>query len=413
MDVGISAQWVAVDDDDDAEYAHEAEDAAEEEEDEEVDDDTDDEDTDDEDSGSGSNSEDDSDDDSVCLWRAAKSGNLIALEAILSRSNDPVALQVSLIKGRGEKVKMTAFMAAVRHGRTAAASFLLGHPSSHAALGGMMGTEGLSPMTALSHAAISRRVEMMVLLLDDPRVDAAALLTQPDRSGRTVMLWANLGAGVDDAECIGVMRFLLTHRASNPAAMLAVRDSDGESLLMCVAKYRPCAEILEFLMDWFPYMLEFDGYMTINLSAEKLWCTYDGVRDDAGGDDWVDDLGMLEDMQSRCAVLACLLRRYSSADSGTRPRMSVAELADIEVNVRPMLEFDWPNRDRDDFVRLLMELEVQFHAGPVVARIIREDMIERKRLRVELEELRRAPDLINEAVISMALENELRSRRVR
>jgi hypothetical protein len=225
------------------------EDAAEEEERAEVGDDSDDEDSGSEYDDSEDDSEDESDDDSVCLWRAARSGDVDALEAILRRSDDPVALQVSLIKGRGEQVKMTAFMAAVRHGRTAAASFLLGHPSSHAALGCMMGTEGLSPMTALSHAAISRRVDMMVLLLDDPRVDAAAMLTQPDRSGRTVMEWANLGAGVDDEECIVVMRFLLTHRSSNPAAMLAVRDSDGESLLMFVAKNRPCADILEFLMD--------------------------------------------------------------------------------------------------------------------------------------------------------------------
>lgn len=78
-----------------------------------------------------------------------------------------------------------------------------------------------------------------------------------------------------------------------------------------------------------------------------------------------------------------------------------------------MLRFDWPNASRDEFVQLLMELGTPFQPGPVVTRIIHEYINEQKRLCIELDELRRAPHLINEAVVSMALEHDRRARQRR
>ena len=122
---------------------------------------------------------------------------------------------------------------------------------------------------------------------------------------------------------------------------------------------------------------------------------------------------MLQFVESSCEVLLCLLRSYCNEDRHIRPCMRTSEMTDIEEHLRTMLNFDWPSTSRDEFVRLFMELQMQFQPGPVVTRIICEEINERKRLRTELDELRRAPHLINEAVISMAFENDRRVRQMR
>jgi len=50
-------------------------------------------------------------------------------------------------------------MAAAKEGHGTAVTFLLGHPSSHAVIGDMMGTDGLSRTTALGYAAVCGHVD--------------------------------------------------------------------------------------------------------------------------------------------------------------------------------------------------------------------------------------------------------------
>ena len=397
------------DEEDDEEDDNDEEDDDEDEEDDDEEDDNDEED-DDEDDEEDNDEEDDNEDDAHRLLRAASLGDVNALEAILNQSDHPASMQGLSMKLKCKHHKLTPLMAAVVNGHGAAVSFLLEHPSSNAALCGMMGTDGLSYTTALCCAARSGHVDMFPILLGDPRVDAVKMLTERDRNGMTVLMWAMFKVGTLHAKFVNgpvtVMRSLFAQSAANPAAMLAARDFHGDSVLKRVVRYHPNVETQQFLRDNRRYMLDADGYITMVWAAHAIHHAFAESHEET--ENWHEIPRLLKYVEFRCQVLLCLLRGYCKEDHHARPPIGTLHINDIELNLRPMINFDWPSATRDEIVRLFMELQIPFRPGPVVTRIISEDIHERKRLRTELDELRNVPDLINEAVISMAFEYDRR-----
>jgi hypothetical protein len=146
------------------------------------------------------------------------------------------------------------------------------------------------------------------------------------------------------AGSIGMMKVLLDHPAACPAAMLAVRDGSGQTVFVRVAS---------------------------------------NMRPDS-----------VPDCTWRCETLLFLLRH-----ADLRP--SAKDLNSAMIYIVPMLDDDAPIEHLDECVRTLLSLGAPLWSRPVTRRIVHELVHEQARLTREVEELRRAPHLI-EAVVGLA-----------
>ena len=82
-------------------------------------------------------------------------------------------------------------------------------------------------------------------------------------------------------------------------------------------------------------------------------------------------------------------------------RPSAKDLNLAMFHIVPVLDDDVPIEHLDECVRTLLGLGVPLWSRPVTARIVRELVRERSRLTREVEQLRRAPHLID-AVVGLA-----------
>jgi hypothetical protein len=208
--------------------------------------------------------------------------------------------------------------------------------------------------TALMFAAELGSVEMLRLLLDDPRVDAEAMLLQTDGSGQTALMHAI----VTTSDGVGVLRCMLGHRAARPAAMLAARDAKGWTALR--------HQVENLFDDCRPILFILHRTETVTRAA--------------GGE--------------------------GKGIPGIRP--SPAELGFLMERMHMVLDEDVPIPGRDECVHFMLALGALSPPSPVVSRIVRE--LYRRQLRLtrekdrltrEIERLRRAPHLID-AVVGLA-----------
>jgi hypothetical protein len=103
----------------------------------------------------------------------------------------------------------------------------------------------------------------------------------------------------------------------------------------------------------------------------------------------------------RCETLLFLLRH-----ADLRP--TAKDLNLVMFHMVPLLGDDVPIEHLDECVRTLLSLGVPFWSRPVTRRIVYELVHERARLTREVEELRRAPHLID-AVVGLAHRYPLRT----
>ena len=193
--------------------------------------------------------------------------------------------------------------------------------------------EGLS---ALMLAVEANEKEIVLTLLDHPRVDATEMLMQVNvYEGMTAPLYAA-------SRSLVTLRLLLNHPAAakNMATLLATHDMFG---------------------------------LTVLTRAAHFLDQTTGVKD--------------------FTMLLFLLRH-------TDPRPTPAELSALMQTLEDVLKVDdEPDVDRDECVRLLLQLGAS--PSRVVSRILKDVFRENERLTREVEELRRAPHLID-AVVGLA-----------
>ena len=168
-------------------------------------------------------------------------------------------------------------------------------------------------------------IDAMIEMLNDPRVDASAMLMQTDEQGLTALMHA--------VGNIGMMRVLLDHPAACPAAMLAMRDRSGQTVFVRVASN----------MRHGP-----------NTTPDRTW---------------------------RCETILFLLRH-----ADLRP--SAKDLNLVMSYMEPLLDDDVPIEHCDECVRTLLGLGAPLWARPATARIVHELLHERARLIREVAELR-------------------------
>ncbi|KAG1664603.1 hypothetical protein FOA52_004478 [Chlamydomonas sp. UWO 241] len=132
-------------------------------------------------------------DEAAALGAACGTGDLAAMQAVLSASADPAMLMLT----RCEK--------------------------------------GWTPLT---RATLHRHVDAMHLLLEHPAADTAAMLMQTCSFGHTALLLAAANGHVDATS------LLLNHPSADPAAMLAFDSTHGMSALIAAA---------HFAADFSPY----------------------------------------------------------------------------------------------------------------------------------------------------------------
>ncbi|KAG1667353.1 hypothetical protein FOA52_001413 [Chlamydomonas sp. UWO 241] len=245
-------------------------------------------------------------------------------------------------------------MFAAMNGHVDATRLLLDHPSADAAA--MMMLANSSKDTALLIAAWKGDVDTMRLLLDHPSADAAAMMILKQHDGCDALMLAAQEGHVD------ALRLLLDHPSADVAAMMATRSAEGISAVMAAAGFAACQPT-------------------------------DRYRDTRS-----------------CAPLLLLLRRDavelqpSDAQEAHMTKVmevlcqEVEEEEEEEERVKLFVD-DHPNDARDECIRLLLERGAAIFDAtlppacrPVLSRIIREHA-----------QLARVPQLLNEAVLGVAI----------
>lgn len=260
---------------------------------------------------------------------------------------------------------MTALMAAVGEGHRGAALLILEHPMSDAVF--LAAPNMLTE--ALGHAVIRDEEDMVSLLLDDPRMDAAKALHEychPMGCSNTLLTCAVTRTTAE---------VLLNHSAANPGKMLAAGAACGTHTTPLInAVQRGFRSLVELFVDHpaaprlcCAHLLE---------AAEMIALRIEGSEADDDG--YLDGEFVFE---CECEDLLFLLRRYrqqqQSAGAGADPASAVSamvsgivgELASLLLHVPPD---DSDLRERDDCVRHLLAMGAVFPPGPVVVRVHRE-----------------------------------------
>ncbi|KAG1677953.1 hypothetical protein FOA52_001371 [Chlamydomonas sp. UWO 241] len=246
----------------------------------------------------------------------------------------------------------TALMQAAENGRVEAMRLLLGHPSTNPAA--MMILTDCEGLTALMLTAQEGHVESMRLLLDHPSADAAAMLMHTDDDGATSLMVAAVNGQVD------VMRLLLNHPSADAAAMMAVCTPGGASVFTSAARFA---------------------------AGQHMDSSHDPARS--------------------CTPLLLLLRRVAvESEPGDAQQAHMTKVMEALCQGPQsvwLFDNDMEDATRDECVRLLLargaDNIVPEMARPLVARIIR-----------DLAQLASVPQLINDAVVGMAVAQRQSSR---
>ncbi|KAG1659659.1 hypothetical protein FOA52_007246 [Chlamydomonas sp. UWO 241] len=278
------------------------------------------------------------------LLEAADVGDTAALERLLMIGAKELLMDATDSKGT------SALMHAAKIGRVQAMRVLLGHPSADAGVmmmhttfdGAMMMHATPGGDTALTSAAFCGHLDAMRMLLDHPSADAAAMMLHATTEGATALILAALFGHVDAVR-------LVLDQPTAPAAMMAVQSSGGTSALTAAARF-------------------------------------------AAGEPVPDD----SDPPRSCAPLLLLLRREAAESQPCDTQQAhVSEAMEVlrqGPRSEELFEDDQPDGVRDECVRLLLELGAPYTNSACESRIIREGLA-----------LARVPQLINEAIVDMAV----------
>jgi len=322
------------------------------------------------------------------------------------------------MEGDGTALQLLALqlLAAVEKNDLDAVTCMLRHPLSD----GLMPYMHSALMCAVSKQrasgcgyTVDMTADMTTLLLGDKRVDAGEMLRRVDGEGRTALLQAVRSDAPED-----IMSVLLGHSGADAAAMLlASRSVDGETVLMCdrldadqthsitsslnhsTVFGVPEADRMQFLL----------GHPAADPAAMLAARMHDGttvfekaalhaVRPYHYEEAWDDGEGMGYEWcwETAFEPLLLLLRRDDL------PPPSDADLVAVMNYIRPAFEKDFPSVNRDECVRLLLTRGAPFPPSPTMSRIVRELAIRVEQLSGELDEMRRLPHDINEAVVGLA-----------
>ena len=274
------------------------------------------------------------------FFDAAHRGDADAMRVLLSESGDPVGMLVDSSNDR----QRTPLMEAVLYDRRDAVTFLLDYPSTDEVLGAMLGIDGPGPSAlALAVQYLDDDDEMTLMLLNHPRVKTTGiaddlLVHADDEYGFTVLMIAA------ESGKLGTMQTLLNHPAARSEAMLAAIDILDQTVFEIVIA-------------------------NIDLANED------------------------PEAEDRYKNMSFLLRHVGM--QLTRHQLDrVMEWITGQIEVQD-------DDDRDECVRLLLELGASHPRGPFMERLVKELIRDRARLSREVEELRRAPHLID-AVVGLA-----------
>jgi len=354
-------------------------------------------------------------------FNAACAGDVAAMRELLCASADPSGMMADRTYTSERRTQYSALEAAVEAGHADTVDFMLAHPSSDAM---MMDTAAVhAAFECATYTWFPRlpggAVRIVRALLDDPRTCETALLSR--RDGTSVF---DSAVQSSPSDVVGLLldRLLLLP-AVDPGVILAGRNHNGGTLLL-QAVFHGCVGSMRLILD---------ALDQLGLGASSaIW----NENDDDRGDDFcaIADAARFArcgemdpphppDKSERFAPLLLVLRRdVLPPPEYETYRMSavvhaltrLTGLAGPEVIQEEQPE-GYPTlalQERDECVRLLLARGAPFPPGPVVSRINREVARELREVAFELAELRRAPQALNEATVSMALERERRAQLV-
>jgi ankyrin repeat protein len=377
----------------------------------------------------------------TALMETAFGGHVGAMNLLLQHPCVDAAAMMMLASEDGS----TALMLAAGKGHGGAMRCLLDHPRADAAA--MIVLENRSANSALYAAALSCHVDCVLMLLDHPSVNAAALIMRRNGHGNTVLTYvacygyvdamrmllyldhpsvdpaalmmltetdSSFSAGISAlmlatwGEHVDAMRLLLDHRCADAAAMMMHTDDFGRTALFLAAQ-TGCVDACRLLMEHpsasAAMMASTDDDHSVLIAAAKFAA---GVTDP---DDWDPPATI-----PSCAPLLFLLRRVAvdpqACDAQQEHMTKVMEVLsqrrldlhwDVDNDDEPQqvevgpLSVDQPDSARDECVRLMFEHGAGGYDpnSPVIRRIIR-----------EYAQLARVPQLLNLAVVGLAIERQ-------
>ncbi|KAG1668153.1 hypothetical protein FOA52_005145 [Chlamydomonas sp. UWO 241] len=354
----------------------------------------------------------------TALMHAAKTNQVETMELLL---NHPSATPASMML-HTDASGLTGLMWAARKGHVEAMRLLLDHASADLAV--MVMATNVDRRTALMFAATFGHVEAMHLLLDHSSVDGAVMVTATNSQRRTaLMLTATFGH-------VEAMRLLLDHPSVDVAAAMMHTGTDGYNTFMEAAQHghvdamrllldHASADIAAAMMtrtricgDTALVLANENGHvgamrlLLYHASADPATTT---VLEAAAGFAAGQKTFSPHALARSCAPLLFLLRRAT-----VEPQPSEEQQADMTAVMEALCQVveeedeegepkekvtlfddDHPNDARDECIRLLIEFGADCFSLPrraVVARIIRECVA-----------LARVPQLVNEAIVGIAV----------
>jgi hypothetical protein len=281
---------------------------------------------------------------------AAREGDMAALTRLLGvepdgqGGSDLKSVQHrAMLVGVDEK-GMSALIFAAENGNVNVMRLLLDHPSVDAA--GMMMLTASKGFTALMSAAKEGHVDVLRLLLGHPSAEPATMMMLTTSKGSTALMYAARNG------MLNTMRLLLDHPSADAAAMIAARSTAGDSALTLAAHFA---------------------------AGQPITSSRAPPRS--------------------CAPLLLLLRRVAvepqPCDAQQAHMSKVMEaLCCSGPRSNEMFGSDQPDDARDECVRMLLERGARGYDSnsPVISRIIQEYV-----------QLSRVPQLVNEAIVGLAV----------
>jgi hypothetical protein len=302
----------------------------------------------------------------TALSYAAEGGHVEAMRVLLDHpSADPATMLVVACN-----VGITALMHAAAGGHVGAMRVLLDHPSANPATMMMLTCNDIhhslpcGGQTALSYAAAEGHVEAMRVLLDHPAADPAAMIAHTSANGSTAFARAAYSGHLD------ALRLLLDHPSADPAAMLAFDSAHftGGYSAIVAATISACNCVSSASADS-PPTRPFAPLLFLlrRVAADPQLCV-------------AQDAHMTRVMEEMVEYDKSI---YEDEENGEIFGSGLLLLGD-----------DHPDDARDEAIRLLLELGAGGYdpSIPVIKRVIR-----------ELAQQARVPQLLNEAVLGVAI----------
>ncbi|KAG1677965.1 hypothetical protein FOA52_001383 [Chlamydomonas sp. UWO 241] len=310
-------------------------------------------------------------DGTTALMATAGTGQVEVMRMVLQYSADPARMMVLT-----DCTGCTTLMLAAQEGHTDAMRLLLEHPSADAAAM-MMHTSDGDEENALMLAARYGHVDAMRLLLGHPSADAAAMMMHTCYNDEENALMLAARSGYADA-----MLQLLSH-PSAAAAMMTQATMDGQTALLMVAASGRVDMMRLFLdhpsVDAAVMLMFADSTGTMNGNTALIVATE----------------------KNRVKAMRLLLDHPAQpGDDAQHAHMSeVMEALCQGPLSNAMFDNDTPDDARDECIRLLLARGARMVPArcnsPVMARIIH-----------EYAQLASVPQLINDAVVDMAIERK-------